>query len=189
MTSNTLTYQCTLFKREFTPHILGIAMRESRLVVACVPTKHAAESVHRAAQQYGLRTQRIHANRSRVQERRAFDACAFRALDLLVVTPRVFQNSRINQPHVVIFSGTATPSLVMITAKSAPSHILILRTEYEEKNMRAIERSYGICVPSVSLHGYATMPPYTTRHPWTWLRRHRMLSPWQWLFCKEEILT
>lgn len=188
MARNTPTYQCTLFKREFTPHILDIASCESRPVLACVPTKHAAESLCRAARYQGLRAACVHANRSHTEARRTFDACEHGGLDVLAVTPRVLQDVRIVWPHVALFSDTAVHALAVVRW-NAPVYALILRTTHDQHLMSLMEHARGVCIPHLS------RPPRTQRHmraiprTWKWLRRHRTVSPWRCALSNQRRLS
>lgn len=185
MARNTPTYQCTLFKREFTPHILDIALCESKPVLVCVPTKHAAESLCRAARHQGLRAACVHANRSHAGARRAFDACEHGALDILAVTPRVLQDVRIVWPHVAVFSDTAVHALAVVRWNT-PVYALILRTERDQNTMSLLEHARGACIPCLSrpprAHTHMRVIPRT----WKWLRRHRTVSPWRCMLSKQS---
>src|SRR3989338_238708 len=176
--SHTPTYQCTLFAREFTPHILDIAKRQTHPVVVCVKSKHAVEAIHRAARHCGLRSDRLHANRPTAKQRRAHEAFHTGALDMLVVTPRALADWPLSCCHTALLAGAIDADAYQTAALSAPRHILILRTPSQYQAMRDLEATHSVRLLPVSLPRPALVAvAVNLSRSWRGvLRRHRVCS-------------
>ena len=148
---------------------------DCRSVLAFTRTKHRVNRLAEFLGRHGVRTERIHGNRSQSQRTQALAAFKDGRFQVLVATDIAARGIDIDQlSHVVNFDVPALPEdyvhRVGRTARAqARGDALTLVSPEEEADLRAIERAIGTRLARVTLPGfdYAQRPPCRLEIPLT----------------------